>query len=119
MTENPASSIGRSVIDAYLDSVEQALLAANAPRSDRAQVLEDLDSQMADMLGPQPLTEEIVRAVIARLEPASHFAAMYGNGKQPRVAAPVQVSSPRGIRWSYIAAACFAVSISPPATARS
>src|SRR6187200_3117103 len=84
MTENSTSEVGRAAIDAYLDSVEQALLAAHAPRSDRVQVLADLEAQIADMLArePQPLTEEIVRMVIARLEPPSHFAAMYGNGKQ-------------------------------------
>ena len=83
MTENSTSGVGRAAIDAYLDSIEQALLAAHAPRSDRVQVLADLEAQIADMLArePQPLTEEVVKAVIARLEPPSHFAAMYGNGK--------------------------------------
>jgi hypothetical protein len=48
------------------------------------QVLQDLESQIADMLvqQPQPLTEEAVVALIRTLEPPSHFAATYGNGKQ-------------------------------------
>lgn len=113
MTENATFDVGRAIIDAYLNSVEQELLATNALRSDRAQVLQDLESQIADMLAqqPQPLTEGSVQAVIAKLEPASHFAAMYANGKQPRVASPGRISTRRGIRWSYVAAACIAVSM--------
>ena len=69
-------AIGRATIDAYLDSVEQALMAAHAPRSDRLQVLQDLESQIAEMLArePAPLTEESVRSVIEKLEPPRHFA---------------------------------------------
>jgi hypothetical protein len=109
MTENATSHVGRAAIDAYLDSVEQALIEAQAPRSDRVQVWEDLESQITEMLAqqPQPITEEIIRSVIAELEPASHFAAMYGSGKQPQAASPGRIARPRGIRWSYIAAACF------------
>jgi hypothetical protein len=81
MTENSSSDIGRASIDAYLDSVEQALMAAHAPRSDRLQVLQDLESQIAEMLArePAPLTEESVRALIEKLEPPCHFADTYGN----------------------------------------
>src|SRR5262245_4284599 len=98
MTENLSSAVGRAAIDAYLDSVEQALLAAHAPRGDRLQVLQDLESQIADMLavGPQPLTEEIVQSVIAKLEPPSHFAATYGNGNnsnEPRLTWVSQIAS--------------------------
>ncbi len=84
MTENSSSAVGRAAIDAYLDSVELALIAADAPRIDRLQVLQDLEAQIADMLAqqPTPLTEESVRSVLDKLEPPSHFAATYGNGKQ-------------------------------------
>src|SRR6476660_8294535 len=103
MTENTSSTVGRAAIDAYLDSVEQALLAAHAPRADRVQVLQDLESQIADMLavGPQPLTEEIVQSVIAKLEPPSHFAATYcnGNGKEPRPAWVTQFARRSSFRW--------------------
>jgi hypothetical protein len=111
MTENSTSDVGRANIDAYLDSVEGALLAVNAPRGDRAQVLADLEFQIADMLAqqPAPLTEEIVKSVIERLEPASHFAAMYGNGKQPQTDRSREVVDPvlDKIRWSRVAIACF------------
>ena len=66
MTESSTPDVGRATIDAYLDSVEHALMAAHAPRSDRLQVLQDLESQIAEMLArePAPLTEESVSAVI-------------------------------------------------------
>jgi hypothetical protein len=84
MTENSPPDVGRAAIDAYLDSVEQALLAAHAPRSDRLQVLQDLESQIADMLArePAPLTEESVRSVIEKLEPPRHFADTYGHATE-------------------------------------
>jgi hypothetical protein len=106
MTENTSSAVGRAAIDAYLDSVEQALLAAHAPRGDRVQVLQDLESQIADMLaiGPQPLTDEIVQSVIAKLEPPSHFAATYGNGNEPRLAWASQIASRSSFRWPFVAA---------------
>lgn len=115
MTENFTSDIGRAAIDTYLDAVEQALFAVHAPRSDRVQVLHDLESQIADMLAqePAPLTEAAVQAVIAKLEPASHFAATYGNGKQSRAAKsiPAQARGMAEVRWTWIAAACFVLPI--------
>src|SRR4051794_9641757 len=71
MTENSTSDVGCATINAYLDSVEEALLAANAPRGDRVQVLADLESQMADMLAqhPAPLREEAVKSAIEKLTP--------------------------------------------------
>ena len=109
MTENTSSAVGRAAIDAYLDSVEHALLAAHAPRGDRVQVLQDLESQIADMLavGPQPLTEEIVQSVIAKLEPPSHFATTYGNdsgnGNASGPAWHIQIAPRPVIRWPIIA----------------
>jgi hypothetical protein len=106
MSENPSSAVGRAAIDTYLDSIEQALLAAHAPRGDRAQVIQDLESQIADMLanGPQPLTEEIVQSVIAKLEPPSHFAATYGNDKEPRTTWVPEIVRRSYMRWPLVAA---------------
>lgn len=114
MTENSSSVVGRTAIEAYLDSVEQALFTAHAPRGDRIQVLQDLESQIADMLatGPQPLTEETVQSVIAKLEPPSHFAATYGSGKDPRQPWVTQITRRSLIRWPLVAAlscACLTV----------
>jgi len=113
MTENSSPAVGRAAIDAYLDSVEQALMGAHAPRSDRLQVLQDLESQIADMLTqqPMPLTEESVRAVLDKLEPSSHFAATYGNGTQTTPSAPSPSRFARLPRapWPIIAAASCAL----------
>ena len=81
MTEHSfAPDISCDPIDVYLDAVERAMTAAHAPRTDRLQVLQDLEAQIADMLAQQeqPLTDEAVCAVIAGLEPPSHFAENYG-----------------------------------------
>jgi len=116
MSENSTSDIGRVVIDTYLDSVEQVLLAAHAPRSDRAQVLQDLESQIAEMLAktPGPLTEEMVQSVIGKLEPPSHFAASYANGKQPSIAMPPRFARSLQVRWSHVAVVCIAVAVFGP-----
>jgi hypothetical protein len=114
MTEN-SSTVGRAAIDAYLDSVELALIEADAPRIDRLQVLQDLEAQIADMLAqqPLPLTEESVRAVVEKLEPPSHFAATYGNSKQPASptpkAAPSRFPQMPRVPWPSISAASCAV----------
>lgn len=111
MTDQFNSEVGRSAIEAYLDSVDEALIVAHAPRSDRMQVLQDLESQIADMLSqqPQPLTEAAVEAVIKTLEPPSHFAATYGNGKRAQPSsAGIHVRLPEisisQVRWSLVAA---------------
>ena len=121
MTENSSPTVGRAAIDAYLDSVEQALMSAHAPRSDRLQVLQDLESQIADMLTqqPMPLTEESVRAVLDKLEPPSHFAATYGNGTQTNPSAPSPSRFARLPRapWPMIAAAsCALLCVDMPAS---
>jgi hypothetical protein len=116
MTENSSPAVGRAAIDEYLDSVELALIDVDAPRIDRLQVLQDLEAQIADMLAqqPGPLTEESVRSVLDKLEPPSHFAAMYSNGKQteaPVPTPPVQRYFPYMPRppWAMIAAASCAL----------
>ena len=80
MTEAPSSAAGADLIDAYIDSVERVLLGANVAPSERTHVLADLETQISDMLEQQvlPITAEKVAAVIAELEPPSHFAAIYG-----------------------------------------
>ena len=116
MTENSSSAVvGCESIDSYLDSVEQAMIAANAPRGDRLQVLQDLESQIADMLSqqPPPLTEEIVQSVIEKLEPPSHFAETYANGKE--AGSPIIArSGPMAYsRWAAVSAiSCAAIPVS-------
>jgi hypothetical protein len=111
MTENSAPEVGRAAIDAYLDSVEQALLAVRAPRSDRLQVLQDLESQIADMLAhePAPLTEESVRAVIEKLEPPRHFADTYTDTSESKPSPIRRLPRLETINWPLIAAISFAL----------
>jgi hypothetical protein len=114
MTDESSSAVGRAAINAYLDSVELAMIAADAPRIDRLQVIQNLESQIADMLAgqPSPLTEESVRGVLDKLEPPSHFAATYGTGKQsasPTAAAPSRVVRLPRISWPMIAAGSAAI----------
>src|SRR5262245_4379371 len=120
MTGNPASDdVGSDLIDAYLISVENALVAAGAPRADRMQVLQNLETQISDMLAPLPLpfSEEAVCAVIARLEPPGHFTAIYGNGGKPGESVSPTPSPSRqsrlarlpSVQWPMVAAASCAL----------
>jgi hypothetical protein len=111
MIENSSPEVGRAAIDAYLDSVEQALLAARAPRSDRLQVLQDLESQIADMLAREtsPLTDESVRAVIEKLEPPRHFADTYGNTVESTSWPTPRFMRHENLNWPLISAVSFAL----------
>jgi hypothetical protein len=97
MTHDSSSAVGRAAIDAYLDSVDLALIAAGAPRIDRLQVLQDLESQIADMVArePSPITEAAVHAVLDKLEPPSHFAATFGQAGDSTPSRPH-----RSFRWT-------------------
>jgi hypothetical protein len=89
------------LIDAYLIRVENALVAAGAPRADRMQVLQNLETQIEEMLQPHPLpfTVDTIRAVLDKLEPPSHFAAMYSNGgKRHDSASPTSSPPQRSFR---------------------
>jgi hypothetical protein len=97
-------------IDVYLNSVEQVLINAGAPRTDRLQVLQDLEAQIADMLAqqPQPLTNEAICSVIAQLEPPSHFAADYGDATEAATPTAPTLQRRAGNsynRWAVISAA--------------
>ena len=107
MTENSSSTVGRAAIDSYLDSVELALIAADAPRIDRQQVLQDLEAQIADMLAqqPSPLTDEVVQSIIQSLEPPSHFAATYGSPQPVSPASEPQLPWRTQLRWPVVGAA--------------
>lgn len=78
------SAVGADRIDAYITSVERVLMHAAVPAAERVQVLDDLETQIAEMLAsePLPISDDTVAAVIARLEPPSHFAAAYSVNPQ-------------------------------------
>lgn len=114
MTDETPDALRSAPVEAYLDSVDQVLLASRVPRTERAQVLEDLTSQIADMLAtqPPPITDDAIRAVLAELEPPTHFAAMYTNGGEHHATeAPTSTAPRRSFRlalpeWPQVAAAC-------------
>lgn len=107
--EQERNALGQDRIDQYLDLVERTLMMANAPRSDRMQVIQDLESQISEMLtaSSEPRSDALVIEILQRMEPASHFAAMYGQAEataQPKINRP----KPRGphlSRWILAAAA--------------
>jgi hypothetical protein len=103
---------GSELIDEYLIAVENALIAAGAPRPDRMQVLQNLETQITEMLSPHPapFTEDAVRSVLEKLEPPRHFAAAYINGsKRYHSVAPTPLSPQSSFRmarpnWPVLAA---------------
>ncbi len=108
--------VGSDLIDAYLIAVENALIAAGAPRPDRMQVLQNLETQIEEMLLPHPLpfTEVTIRAVLDKLEPPSHFAAMYSNGGKRYESTSPMTAPQRSFRlsrpnWPIVAAVCAAI----------
>jgi hypothetical protein len=76
MHDNLASAV-RDRVDAHLDAVEKQLEAAGANRTKRRSVLDDLETQILDMLAVRnsrspTLTD--VEAVLASLDPPSAYA---------------------------------------------
>jgi hypothetical protein len=89
----------QSRIDAHLDAVERQLQAAGAERSKRRGIVDDLETQILDMLAARNMDSPTLRdvdAVLAGLDPPS----AYGNsGSAPverrETAATVVVAEPR------------------------
>ncbi len=103
---------GADQIDAYIDSVERVLLAVGVAKIERLQILEDLELQITEMLNQQPLpiTAEIVESVIAKLAPASQFAANYDlPADEPRSPVSGQPTTIPYHRAASIAAISFAL----------
>lgn len=101
------SAVGADRIDAYINSVEQVLLAAAVPAAERVQILDDLETQITEMLAsePLPISDATVAAVISRLEPPSHFAATYAVEPQQSHAAAALAPAPPYSPW-ILAATC-------------
>jgi hypothetical protein len=68
----------RNLVDSRLDTVERALLQGNTPRADRRSILEDIETQIIEMLSAEVLGREPTRAdllrVFTRLDPPEAFA---------------------------------------------
>jgi len=80
------SADARQRLDQHLDAVEQALIAAGRPRDQRRAVVDDLETQILDMLAKKSEAPTLadVAAVLATMDPP----AAYGD------AAPAAVSTP-------------------------
>jgi hypothetical protein len=96
---NTLSAEVQSRIDAHLDSVERQLQAAGAERSKRRGIVDDLETQILDMLAARntyspTLTD--VDAVLAGLDPPSAYANSGSVPVEPREpAATFVVAEPR------------------------
>jgi len=68
----------RNLVDCRLDAIERALLQGNTSRAERASILEDIETQIIEMLsaeaeGHEPARADLLR-VFARLDPPEAFA---------------------------------------------
>ncbi len=98
MNDNLPSAV-RARIDAHLDAVEKQLEAAGADRTKRRSIVDDLETQILDMLaarsaGSPTLTD--VDAVLASLDPPSAYAHSGSvSADSPRPATTPVVVEPR------------------------
>jgi hypothetical protein len=84
----------RRQIDEHLDSIEEVLRGAAMSRSERQNILDDVETQIVEMLAARTHgrpTVEDVKAVIAELDPPESYASE-GQGeqkKEPERSAPL------------------------------
>jgi hypothetical protein len=80
-------------------------VTAGAPRADRTQVLQNLETQISEMLADHtlPFTEDVVRAVLGKLEPPSQFAATYRNEREATRSALGLLRRPPRLSWPLTA----------------
>jgi len=93
MTSEPVnlSPDARERVDAYLDTIERVLVAADMSRPERRGVIDDVEAQILDMLATCAGTEaaiEDVEAVLSDLDPPEAYAEAGGIPPGP----PVSVS---------------------------
>jgi hypothetical protein len=85
----PLSNALRDLVDSRLDTVERALLQGNTPRAERRSILEDIETQILDMLAVEAPDHEPTRAdllrVLARLDPPEAFTGEEVDSVRPRV----------------------------------
>jgi len=109
------SAIGADRIDVYITSVERVLLTAAVPAAERVQILDDLETQITEILAsePLPISDQAVAAVIARLEPPNHFAEIYSANPQP---SPTPTEPPAAQTYSpwvlFAAGSCAMIGLS-------
>jgi hypothetical protein len=102
----------RARIDAHLDAVEQQLAAANVPREKRRAIVDDLETQILDMIDKdRPASDADIDAIFRRLDPPE----AYGKYSSPPLAAPnpppADLSEPRVCPEARKGACCIALAI--------
>jgi hypothetical protein len=75
----------RTRIDAHLDAVEQQLASTNVPREKRRAIVDDLETQIIDMIDKdRPASDSDIDAIFRRLDPPD----AYGQHSPPPLGAP-------------------------------
>ncbi len=108
----------RSRLDAHLDAVERALVAAGNPRERRRGVVDDLEAQILDMLSAKSATPMVadLDAVLAKLDPPQAY--VEAGGKDSLAAAVAVPAVPANLRPHFSRTAiagfiCLAISWLP------
>lgn len=65
----------RKLIDAHLDSIERVLFAGNVSRAERRNIVDEVESQIYDMLAARPEQPpgEAIGEILSRLDPAAAY----------------------------------------------
>jgi hypothetical protein len=83
----------RARIDAHMDAVEQQLILAGVPREKRRGIVDDLETQILDMIEKdQPASDAAIDEVFRRLDPPE----AYGKHSPPPLAVPSQPQATSG-----------------------
>lgn len=83
----------RNLVDSRLDAIERALMQGNTPRTERCSILEDIETQIIEMLSAEAPDHEPTRTdllrVFAKLDPPEAFL-----GEQIESARPTRSAAP-------------------------
>jgi len=69
-------AVVRARMNAHLDAVETQLASTGVPREKRRSIIDDLETHILEMVrasDPQPVTEDEINAMIARLDPPEAY----------------------------------------------
>jgi hypothetical protein len=108
----------RARLDAHLDAVEDALIAAGSSRERRRGVVDDLEAQITDMLAARseaPMLADL-EAVLATLDPPAAYGQSTAGAPPsapPRPVTPAPMARPRYSRAAIAGLICILVSLIP------
>jgi hypothetical protein len=93
----------RNLIDARLDAIDQALVRAQVPWSERRSIVGEVETQVFELLGRRgalPVLEDVL-AVLASLDPPESYIPEELRGAPADAAAPA-ANPPRQPRWQLV-----------------